>query len=210
MKQILKFWVMTVALLFGTLNVANAQPSCSNSQSVNKEVKAKSKAKTKAKGNKRNRGIIKGYFDGDTKGETVGYDFHAKKGQTFMLERVGLFVSEGENPVQKTKFRVNVYDMKGEKKSPVKNLESVLPKPIEFEYNSDQVTDGKFVLQLSSPIALPDDAMVEIEFLDNLGDKKLWYKSNLVGKKTWMKSGNEWILQPFATPFFVEYTEIKK
>lgn len=204
MKQIVKCCLMAVALLCGSLNVANASEASKKSSAVKKEAKAK----TKVSGKKSNKGLLKGYIDGETAGDSYGYEVHAKGGMTNVLEQVGLYVSEGENPMQTMRFQVNVYDMKDVKKSPATQFVSVLPQPIEFVFDSKDVKSGKYVYKLPKSITLPQDAMVEIVFLDNLGDKKLWFKNKLVEKDTWMKSGDkEWILQPFATPFFVEYEE---
>lgn len=62
---------------------------------------------------------------------------------------------------------------------------------------------------LPEQIVLPDDAMVEIEFLENLDDEMFWYKSNLIGGKSWSKlfMENIWVKTPFSTPFFIECVE---
>lgn len=59
---------------------------------------------------------------------------------------------------------------------------------------------------------LPDRAMVEIEFLENLNDEVFWFKSNWFGKRTWSKSiiDGEWEKNPFAAPFFIECVEVRE
>jgi hypothetical protein len=53
--------------------------------------------------------------------------------------------------------------------------------------------------------------MVEIEFVESLNGEIFWFKSNLVGKSVWAKSmlSNKWYKMPFASPFYVEYSEVK-
>lgn len=106
-------------------------------------------------------------------------------------------------------FRINVYDMSKVTESMSSDFCNILPKPIYFRYTGT-AKSGKFEHALSDIILLPTDAMVEIEMLDNLGENKLWFKSNLVGKQSWTKTLNEskWMKLPFAAPFFVECIEI--
>lgn len=71
---------------------------------------------------------------------------------------------------------------------------------------------GKFEYILPEGIVLPKDAMVEIEFLENLNGEFFYFKSNLIGRRTWSKSilDGEWERNPFSTPFFVECVEVKE
>ncbi len=49
-------------------------------------------------------------------------------------------------------------------------------------------------------------------FLENLKENIFWYKSNVVGKRTWNKSliAGYWDQNPFAAPFFIECIEIRE
>ncbi len=171
----------------------------------------KIKTKTKKKGKKHSWALLRSYIDGLTAGECFGYEFHTKKDRTLVLDKVGFFCCDGLNRMTEMKFRINVYDMKSVKKSPSKDFVSVLDKPIYFDYMLIDNREGKFEYELPQQIVLPEHAMVEIEMLENLNEKRFWFKSNLIGRKTWSKflSEDEWIQDPFGTPFFIECIEIK-
>ncbi len=168
------------------------------------------KMKRKTTGKRHSWGALKTYIDGQMAGECFGYEFHAKKRKKLILDKVGFYYCEGDSQMTKMKFRVNVYDMSGVKKSPSSNFINVLSKPIYFDYNLKGPLSGKFEYELPERIVLPRDAMVEIEFLENLNGEIFWFKSNLIGKRTWAKSiiDGEWEQNPFATPFFVECIEV--
>jgi len=168
------------------------------------------KTKRKINGKKHSWGILKTYIDGQMAGECFGYEFHAKKNGILILDKVGFYYCEGDSQMTYMKFRINVYDMSGVKKSPSSNFINVLSKPVYFDYNLKGPLSGKFEYTLPEYIVLPKDAMVEIEFLENLNGEIFWFKSNLIGKQTWAKSiiEGEWEQNPFATPFFVECIEV--
>lgn len=169
------------------------------------------KLKRRTKGKKHSWALLKTFLDGETAGDCYGYEFHAKKNKKLVLDKVGFFFCEGERQMKKMKFRINIYDMGNVKGSPTRDFVSVLSKPIYFDYNLDETRkSGKFEFRLPECIVLPKDAMVEIEFLENLGDEMFWFKCNLVGRRTWDKyiDDDKWLLNPFATPFFVECLEM--
>lgn len=168
------------------------------------------KFKRKAKGKKHGYGLIKSCLDGKMAGECFGYEFHSKKNRRLILNKVGFFYCAGYKQMSRMKFRINVYDMSDVKKSPSSDFINVLSKPIFFDFNLMDSTSGKFEFILPESIVLPKDAMVEIEFLENLNDEIFYFKSNLIGKRTWAKSiiDGEWEQNPFATPFFIECIEI--
>jgi len=170
------------------------------------------KAKTKKQGKSNGRGLFKSMLNGELAGECFGYEFHAKKNKRLMLDRVGFFYCEGERQMKHMTFRINVYDMSKVTKSPTKDFVNVLTEPIYFTYTLTDRTSGKFEYALPERILLPEDAMVEIEFLENLNDGIFWYKSNVVGKRTWNKSliAGYWDQNPFAAPFFIECIEIRE
>lgn len=157
-------------------------------------------------------GCIKGYIGGETAGACFGYEFHSAKGKLLALNTVGFYYCEGDSQMTDMKFRINIYDMGAVRESPTDKFVSVNSRPIFVEYENKNQKKGKFEYSLPAPIVLPKDAMVEIEFLENLGGKKLWYRSNIIAKKTWAKySGNAWwILDPFASPFYVSCLEIEE
>lgn len=170
------------------------------------------KIKRKSKGKKHSSGMMLSFLDEDMAGECFGYEFHAKKDSRLVLERVGFFYREGRNQMTRMKFRINVYDMSEVKSDPSSEFVNILSRPVYFDYALDKnKLSGKFVYELPECIVLPKDAMVEIEFLENLGNEIFWYKSNVIGKRTWTKSltDGQWERNPFATPFFVECAEIK-
>ena len=171
----------------------------------------KNKTKTKKKGKNYNWGLLKGCLDGQTAGMTFGYEFHAKKNKTLILDKVGFFCCDGYNRMTKMKFRINVYDMSKVTTDPSKDFVSVVNKPVYFDYVLTDDSEQKFEYELPQQIILPKDAMVEIEMLEDLNEEKLWYRCNLVGERNWSKilSEDEWLRNPFATPFFIECIEIK-
>ena len=99
--------------------------------------------------------------------------------------------------------------MRNVKTCPTVDFENVLDKPITFLYTKDKVADGKYTYILPEPILLPQEAMIEIEFLENMNGRFFFYKGNMVGKSTWSKSYGVkmWDTCPFSTPFFIEYME---
>lgn len=169
------------------------------------------KHKTVKKGKKHGWGWMKGYLDGNTAGEAWGFEFHAKKDRRLVLDKVGFFYCDGDSQMTSMKFRVNVYDMSAVEGSMSDKFVNVLPAPICFGYTLGDKRSGRFEYRLTEPVVLPRDAMVEIEFLENLGSEKLYYKCNLVGKQSWGKDASDdyWFKQPFASPFFVECIEVK-
>ena len=173
-------------------------------------VKSGKKLKRRVQGKKHSGGMMTGSYSGDMAGETYGYEFHAPKNKKLILEKVGFYYTESSNQMKRMKFRINVYDMSKVKSDPSSAFVNVLSKPIIFEYNYSDSDNGKFVYNLPHHIILPTDAMVEIEFLENLGDEKLFFKSNLVGKKIWTKdlTSTFWMKEPFGAPFFFECLEI--
>ncbi|MDE5877954.1 MAG: carboxypeptidase-like regulatory domain-containing protein, partial [Muribaculaceae bacterium] len=140
----------------------------------------KNKTKTKKKGKNYSWGLLKGFMDGKTAGETFGYEFHAKKNKTLVLDKVGFFCCDGYNRMTKMKFRINVYDMSKVTTDPSKDFVSVLNKPVYFDYVLTDDSEKKFEYELPQQIILPKDAMVEIEMLEDLNEEKLWYRCNLV------------------------------
>ncbi len=168
------------------------------------------KHKTVKKGKKHGWGLMKGYIDGATAGEGWGLEFHTKKDRRLVLDKVGFFYCEGDSQMTAMKFRVNVYDMSAVEGSRSDKFVNVLSAPIYFDYTIGEKRSGKFEYRLPSPVLLPADAMVEIEFLENLGSEKLYYKCNLVGKQSWGRYADDpkWGRHPFASPFFAECIEV--
>jgi hypothetical protein len=167
------------------------------------------KVKTNKKGKKHSWAFLKTVLDGETAGECFGYEFHAKNNKTLILDKVGFYYCEGDSMMTEMKFRINVYDMSRVKKSPSRDFIYVLPEPIYFDFALKEHKSGKFEYELPQQVILPKDAMVEIEMLHNLNGELFWFKSNLVGKRTWYKSltDGEWDRQPFSAPFFIECVE---
>ncbi len=169
------------------------------------------KFKKKKVGKKHGRALLKTCLSDTIKGDCFGYEFHSKKQKRPALYKVGLFFEEGNNQMSKMKFRVNVYDMSKVKKSFTKDFVNVLAEPIYFDYVLADEKHGKFEYYLPEAVILPQHAMVEIEFLENLNGEFLYFKSNLIGKSTWCRSllDGYWNKNSFATPFFIECFEVK-
>lgn len=168
------------------------------------------KVKRHIKGNKNGRGWSRGYIDGETAGDSYGYEFHTKKNKILILDCVGLYYCSGDSQATNIKFRLNVYDMKQGKNNRTNQFKSVLAKPIYFEFTAPEGGEGRFEYILPEQIILPHNAIVEIEFVQNLGTRKFWYKNNVLAKRTWYREVDSdiWDRQPFATPFFVECIEM--
>lgn len=130
------------------------------------------KIKRKSKGKKHSSGMMLSFLDENMAGECFGYEFHAKKDSRLVLERVGFYYCKGKNQMTRMKFRINVYDMSEVKSDPSSEFVNILSRPIYFDYVLDKdKLSGKFVYELPECIVLPKDAMVEIEFLENLGNE---------------------------------------
>lgn len=169
------------------------------------------KRKTVSKGKKHSWSLLRTCICGKTAGDTYGYEFHSKNNKKLLLEKVGFFYCAGDRQMTGMNFRINVYDMSNVAGDPSSDFINVLDAPKFFEYKLDDNDNGRFEFILPEPIMLPEHAMVEIEFLENLDDEIFWFKSNLIGGKTWTKLFNEniWVKTPFSTPFFIECSEIE-
>lgn len=187
------------------------EPNVTNLPEVVVYPQSKIKYKNRKKGKKHGWAFLKSCLNGETAGDCFGYEFHSKKNRKLLLDKVGFFYCEGDSQMTKMKFRINIYDMSSVKKSPSSEFINILSKPIYFEYVLNNQLSGKFEYILPDKIELPENAMVEIEFLENLKNEIFWFKSNLIGKRTWSKSiiDGEWEKKPFATPFFIECIELK-
>lgn len=195
-----------------SVNYIKLCPAASALPEVTVSHASKAKRKARKKGKKHGWSMLKTCFEGKTAGEACGYEFHAEKNKKLLLDKVGFYFCEGDNQMTKMNFRINVYDMSLVKEDPTNKFINVLTKPVLFGYRlDDDKTSGKFEYELPEPILLPDDAMVEIEFLDDLDNEIFWFKSNVVGGKTWSKyfAENLWVKTPFSTPFFIECIEME-
>lgn len=169
-----------------------------------------SKHKEKTQGKKGGGGWMKGYLTGETAGDTFGYEFHAPAKRSLVLDNAGFFYCEGDSQMTSMKFKITVYDM-SEVEGKVSDKFVAVGEPIYFDCQLEQGTAGKYEYKLPNPVALPKDAMVVIEMLENLDGQKLWFKSNLMGKGTWDHSAStgKWMKNPYAAPFFVNCLETK-
>lgn len=159
-------------------------------------------------GKKSGKGLMKSFIDGDTAGDTFGFEVHSK-GNDNQLVGWGFYVLPEQDGIDRMKFSIEVYDMGCTRPKEPAKFSSVKESLLLFDYDG-QATDGKMTYKLSEPVKLPEHALVVIKMLDNLGDRKLWFKSNLTAKSTWTQCEKvgEWIKQPFATPFFIEYENV--
>ena len=169
------------------------------------------KVKHKKQGKKHNWALFKSCLDGNTAGETFGYEFHASKNKRLVLDKVGFYYAEGEKQMTRMKFRICVYDMGNVVGNYSDAFVNVLSKPIYFDYVLTNELSGRFEFQLPEYIVLPKSAMVAIEMLEDLGDEYFYYRCNLLAKRSWTRilSDTEWTKTPFATPFFVECIELE-
>lgn len=211
MKKFVYIFYICVSV-FSIELMASENSLSSQLMSSSEVVATQSKAKNQVKGKKNGKGWLKSYLDGQSKGECFGYEVHAKKDKQNVLDRVGFYYCEGDSQMTSMKFKINIYDMSEVEKSPSDKFVSVLNEPIYFEYTLGETKSGKYEFSLPTPVVLPDDAMIEIEMLENLNDNKFWFKSNLLAKKTWARTADNksWEQNPFASPFFIEYSESKK
>ncbi len=170
------------------------------------------KQKRKRAGKKYATGMFSCCFNGKTQGEAMGYEFHSKEGCSMWLDRVGLYVKNEPVVADSIKFRVNIYDMSKVHTDPTTDFVNVLKTPIVFDYKKKDIQNGVYQYVLPELIRLPEHAMVEIEFLEDVGDRVLLYKCNMMGKNSWSRSGDEfwWCKNPAAGPFFIECLEIRR
>ncbi len=175
-------------------------------------VTSNKRLKRHIKGKRHSSGILKTYIDRQSIGDCVGYEFHAKKGKKLIVDKVGMMFCDGDSMATHIKFRINIYDMSKVHRDPTRNFVNVLNKPIYFDFILTNTDERKIEYTLPDPIVLPEDAMVELEVVDIIEGNKLWYKSNVLGKRTWTRvlEDNFWIKDPFAMPFFVECLEADK
>jgi len=170
------------------------------------------KIKKKVSGKKHSWAMMTTAINDPIAGECFGYEFHAKKQRRLLLYKVGFYYCDGDNQMSRMKFRINVYDMSDVRGSVTTGFKPVLAQPVYFDFIlPDDGGNGKFEYCLPEAVVLPDDAMVEIEFVDNLNGEVFLFKSNMIGGNTWSKTVGEgfWCKSPFASPFFVECIEEK-
>lgn len=179
-------------------------------------VKTPHKFKTMKSGKKHTSGLFLSFLGGingiDSKGDTYGFE-SKNGGKRTWLKSVGFFIKQTDNMLSRMKFRINIYDMVNVKKAPSSDLLCVQNEPIFFEYRKEDVADEKYTYNLPKPLLIPDHALVEIEFLENIpSTETISFKSNIMGGNTWYKDEehHKWDKCPIATPFFVEYIREKK
>ncbi len=166
------------------------------------------KRKRRIIGKKNNHGIFKCvYGDFDSINSiidfTTGFEVKTKKGFS-ELSKFGFYIMNHERMLSRMKFRINVYDMSNVDSAPSNKFRMIIP-PVIIDYKKDMVVDNKFVYEFPNPIFLPREAMVEIEFVDSMGDEFILTKGNALGKSVWSKINSEfWDKDPFVRPFFIE------
>ena len=169
------------------------------------------KVKTRKAGKKHSSGLMTISIDNSDEYIGAGYEFHAKKGKSLWLDKVGFYIDSKKSDLEHMKIRVSVYDMADVKKSPSSEFVDAFSKPVAlFDFDKQEIRDGKFTYVFPAPIKLCDDALVVVEFVEPFGPQRLCYKSNLVaGSQAWMKSirPGERDKFPMALPFFVECIE---
>lgn len=204
MKKILTI-IAVGCLMIGMSNTAMGQSANGCQQCDGKE---------KTVGKKKASGSIMVTFDGELKGESVGYEVKTGKGKTAYLDNVGLYVADCncDGQAESMTFEINVYEMTKENGHSAPTFTSVLDAPIPFTYNYSEVVDGKFTFALPQRIKLPQNALVTITATDNFPDGKgIFFKGSFMGSRMWMYSPelNEWDKLWFSMPFFFNYVECK-
>ena len=161
------------------------------------------KRKRRIIGKKNNHGIFKCvYGDFDSINSiidfTTGFEVKTKKGFS-ELSKFGFYIMNHERMLSRMKFRINVYDMSNVDSAPSNKFRMIIP-PVIIDYKKDMVVDNKFVYEFPNPIFLPREAMVEIEFVDSMGDEFILTKGNALGKSVWSKINSEfWSRDPFRS-----------
>lgn len=172
------------------------------------------KYKKQRHGKKHHTGMMKASLDvGNIAGETYGFEFHSKPGRALWLDNVGFYIEESDDMMKRMKFRVNIYDMSRVTGDISDKFDNILPAPLTFEYRNEDVRDGTYTYRLPEMIRLPENAMVEIEALENREGEAFAYRCNLLGKGSWSKTlegDGLWIKSTFAMPFFAECIETEE
>jgi len=171
------------------------------------------KQRNRKAGKKHSSGLVTGMIDGSDEYMCAGYEFHAKKGKTLWLDKVGFYIDAAKSDLEHMKIRVSVYDMSGVKKAPSSEFTDAFSAPVAlFDFDKNNIEDNKFTYSLPASIKLPKDAMVAVEFVEPLGSQKFFFKSNVIGgTQAWTKSihPGEWDKFPMALPFFIDCIETK-
>lgn len=162
------------------------------------------------KGKKRQSGLTMQAYH-ERQGATYGFEINGKNKRTW-LEAFGFFCKEAPDMMSSMKFRINIYDASNVKGKETKAFISYQNEPIYVDYSKAQIIDGKFRYTFPDPIILPQKAMVEIEFLEDMKkDEYIFSKGNILGG--WLWTGNtkkrEWIKIPISSPFFIECAQEK-
>lgn len=185
------------------------------------KVTAPKKYKTVKFGKKHRGGMMKSViFDGNgdsitgrhpMKGYCTGFRIKSSEEKPMWLKSVGFYIeNQKQTAPDEINFKINFYDASLVEDKCEKTSDFILTDipPVYFQYTSEMAEDGKFTFVLPEPILLPSDAMIELEYLEDLGDKYIIFKSNLLGKSIWnrerLKDPERWIKIPFATNFFIE------
>lgn len=210
-----KIFVLHDSAMFNSENIVRMRPLPISLNEVT--VSPPLKTKKVVVGKKHKSGLmLSNYSDGSDKypspmkGESFGFEVKKDNKRTW-LKSVGFYIMPSDNMMSHMKFRINIYDMSEVTGSPSSDFVDVLNEPIFFDYSKDDVFDDKYTYNLPNPILLPQKAMVEIEFLENMNGEILLYKGNFLGKNTWTKTiaSNTWDKNPFSTPFFIECVQEK-
>lgn len=167
------------------------------------------KTKKIKKGKKRSFGLFSQSYQ-ERKGSTYGFDIESSDKRTW-LESISFYCKTAPNMLSSMKFRVNIYDASLVSGKETENFVSVQNNPIYIDYSKEMITDDKFIYKFDEPILLPQKAMVEIEFLEDMNGEYIIVRGGLVGGWIWTGSPSkkEWIKLPFSSPFFIECIQEK-
>lgn len=147
----------------------------------------------------------------EKRGSIIGIESKNTK-QTQWLSAVGFYIKPTPDRLSNMKFRVTVYDgvdVKGRETSSFKDCG--IP-PIYIDYDESMISDNRFIYRLPEPLLIPSQAMVAIEFLEDMGNERIVCRHNVMGGGVWTStpSDEHWIKLPVATPFFIEILKSDK
>lgn len=122
------------------------------------------------------------------------------------LKELGFTVIVNSRTLSRMKFRVNIYRKEADGYEPV-NI-----KPHYFDYNKNDLVDGRFVHTFDDEILLENgEYYVELEFLENFTDEYFIMSTRPMTGKTRYRyaSQSEWESIPFGSPIYIEYDAIE-
>ncbi len=161
------------------------------------------KTKTRTVGRMSSKGtMLIGVEGADAAGKEIGLQFKTKK--RAWVKRVSFAIVECDSMVAYMPFGLNLYKKQGDEYT--NNLVS----PIEFLYAKEAIVDGRFTVELPSPLMLEKgEYVIAIEFLENFPNHKFQMRTGIMTGHTYYRSARQisWKKIPLGSTMAVELIE---